>query len=175
MEISESRGNVTHFIADSERSHSREVFRAGALGAVVVWFWILIIGALNGDPLRVATMIGGGLTHVVGARATPEWVAVAVFTVFHFVVWFAIAEIVAVVLRVATGTPAVLLLAAVITILVLLALVGITMIFASEGLGGVFAWTAIYAGSIIGLATAASYIIRRHPEVRGELAHVDDD
>jgi hypothetical protein len=175
MALSGTRSNVTHFASNGERAHPHEVLRAGVLGAVVVWFWILIIGALNGDPLRVATMIGSGLTHVVGVRATPGWVAVLVFTVFHFVVWLGIAKVIAVVLRVAVGTPAVLMLATVVSILVLLALVGITMIFASEGLGDVFAWSAMYAGSIIGLTTAAWYILHHHPEVRGELAHVDDD
>jgi hypothetical protein len=78
-------------------------------------------------------------------------------------------------LRTAVRTPAVLLLAAVVTILLLLALVGVTMIFASEGLGGGFAWLAIYVGSILGLGATAWYLLRWHPEVRTELAHVDDD
>lgn len=175
MAISGTHGNVSHFMAEPQRAHAHEVLRAGALGAAVVWLWILFIGALNGAPLRLATLIGSGLTHVVRVPSTPEWVAVVVFTVFHFVVWFGLAEVMTVVLRVATRTPAVLLLAAVVAILLLLALVGITMIFASEGLGSGFAWLAIYAGSILGLAATAWYILRWHPEVRTELAHVDDD
>ncbi len=175
MAISGTHGDVTELVAGAEDAHSHEVLRAGALGAAVVWLWILLIGALNGTPLRLATLIGDGLMSVVGAGSAPEWVAVVVFTVFHFVVWLGLAGVVAVVLRVAAGTPAVLLLAAVVAILLLLALVGVTMIFASEGLGDVFAWSAIYAGSIIGLATTAWYILHHHPEVRSELAHVDDD
>jgi hypothetical protein len=175
MAISGAHGNVGHFVASPERAHSHEVLRAGALGAAVVWLWILLIGALHGAPLRLATLIGSGLTHIVRVPHTPEWIAVVVFTVFHFVVWFGIAEVMAVVLRVAVRTPAVLLLAAVVTILLLLALVGVTMIFASEGLGGGFAWPAIYIGSILGLAATAWCILQWHPEVRTELAHVDDD
>jgi hypothetical protein len=175
MAISGAHDNVSRFMAGPERGHSHEVLRAGALGAVVVWLWILLIGAINGAPLRLATMIGSGLTHIVRVPSTPEWVAVLVFTVFHFVVWIGIADVMTVVLRVAVRTPAVLLLAAVVTILLLLALVGVTMIFASEGLGGWFAWLAIYVGSILGLATTAWYILRWHPEVRTELEHVDDD
>lgn len=175
MAISGAHGNVRHFTAGPERAHSHEVLRAGALGAVVVWLWIFFIGALNGTPFRLAALIGSGLMHIVRARSTSEWVAVVVFTVFHFVVWFGIAAAMAVVLRVAVRTPAVLLLAAVVTILVLLALVGVTMIFASDGLGGGFAWPAIYVGSILGLAATSWYLFRWHPEVRTELAHVDDD
>ncbi len=175
MAISGAQGNVRHFIAGPERAPSHEVLRAGALGAVVVWLWIFLIGAINGAPLRLAALIGSGLMHIVRASSTPEWIAVLVFTVFHFVVWFGLAEVMAVVIRVAVGTPAVLLLAAVVAILLLLALVGITMIFASDGLGGGFAWPAIYVGSILGLATTSWYLLRWHPEVRAELAHVDDD
>jgi hypothetical protein len=175
MAISRAHGNVSHFMAGVERRHPHEVLPAGALGAAVVWLWILLIGAINGTPLRLATLIGSGLTHIVRVPSAPEWVAVVVFTIFHFVVWLGIAEVMTVVLRVAVHTPAVLLLAAVVTILLLLALVGITMIFASDGLGAGFAWLAIYAGSILGLATTAWYILRCHPEVRTELAHVDDD
>ncbi|HET7621873.1 MAG TPA: hypothetical protein VFK39_08225 [Gemmatimonadaceae bacterium] len=175
MAISGTHGNASHFLAGVERGHPHEVLRAGALGAVVVWVWIFFIGALNGAPLRLATLIGSGLMHVVRATSTPEWVAVVVFTVFHFVVWFGLAGIMAVVLKVAMRTPAVLMLAAVVSILLLLALVGITMIFASDGLGGGFAWPAIYVGSILGLAATSWYLIRWHPEVRSELAHVDDD
>lgn len=175
MAIPGAHGNVRHFMAGPERAHSHEVLRAGALGAVVVWLWVFFIGALNGAPLRLATMFGSGLTHIFRVRSTPVWVAVAVFTIFHFVVWLGIAEVMTVVLRVAVRTPAVLLLAAVVTILVLLALVGVTMIFASDGLGGGFAWPAIYVGSILGLAATALALLRWHPEVRTELAHVDDD
>lgn len=175
MALSGAHGNVRHFMAVPERAHSHEVLRAGVLGAAVVWLWILLIGALNDAPLRLATLIGGGLTHIVRVPDAPDWIAVVVFTVFHFVAWLGIAEVMAIVLRVAIRTPAVLLLAAVVTILVLLALVGITMIFASEGLGGGFAWPAIYVGSILGLVATAWYILRWHPEVRTELAHVDDD
>jgi hypothetical protein len=175
MAISGTHGNVSHFVAAPERAPSHEVLRAGALGAVVVWFWILIIGAISGAPLRLATLIGSGLTHIVRVSTTPEWAAVVVFTVFHFLVWFGLAEVMTVVLRAAARTPAVLLLAAVVSILLLLALVGITMIFASDGLGDGFAWPSIYIGSLLGLGATAWYLLRRHPEVRTELAHVEDD
>lgn len=175
MGITGTRGNVRHFMDTSRRTHSHEVLRAGVLGAAAVWLWILLIGALYGTPLRLATLLGDGLAHIVRVASPPEWVAVLVFTIFHFVAWVGIAEVMVIVLRVAKRTPAVLLLAAVVMILVLLALIGITVIFASGGLGSGFAWAGIYVGSLIGLAVTAGYLLRWHPEVRSELAHVDDD
>ncbi len=175
MAITGAHGNVSHFMDASRRTHSHEVLRAGVLGAGVVWLWILLIGALYGAPLRLATLLGDGLSHIFRVASPPAWVAVAAFTLFHFVAWIGIAEVMVIVLRVAVKTPAVLLLAAVVTILVLLALIGITMIFASGGLGGGFAWPSIYVGSILGLAVTGGYLLRWHPEVRNELAHVDDD
>lgn len=175
MAMTGAHGNVSRFMDASHRTHSHEVLRAGVLGAGVVWLWILLIGALYGAPLRLATLLGDGLAHIARVASPPVWIAVAVFTLFHFAAWIGIAEVMVTVLHVAMKTPAVLLLAAVVTILVLLALIGITMIFASGGLGGGFAWTAIYVGSILGLAATGGYLLRWHPEVRTELAHVDDD
>jgi len=175
MAISRTSGGVGHFMAGSQRTHSHEVLRAGVLGATTVWLWVFMIGALSGAPLRLAALFGHGLAHVVGVHSTvPEWTAVVAFTFFHFVVWCALAEVSVVVLRVAVRTPAVLLLAAVVAILLLLALLGITLIFANDGLGG-FAWPSIYVGSIVGLTTMWWYLVRWHPEVRTELAHVHDD
>ncbi|HEY9450767.1 MAG TPA: hypothetical protein VIQ60_13530 [Gemmatimonadaceae bacterium] len=174
MAISESSADFRQFIPDSERTHTHEAVRAGVLGAVVVWLWILLIGILNGAPLRLASLIGGGLTSVVSGPSAPQWVAVSVFTVFHFVVWLGIAELGVVVLQAAARTPAVLMLAAVVGILLLLAIAGVTTMFGSSGLGAGFAWQAIYAGSMLGLCAMWWYLLRNHPEVRAELAHVDD-
>lgn len=175
MGVSGAHGSIGPYVDASARAHSHEVLRAGVLGGGAVWLWVLIIGAVNGAPLRLATLLGDGLMHIVRVPSAPAWVAVTVFTVFHFVAWIGIAEVMVIVLRVAASTPAVLLLAAVVTILVLLALVGITMIFASGGLGGGFAWPSIYVGTILGLAVTGWYLLRWHPEVRTELGHVDDD
>jgi hypothetical protein len=175
MAITGAHGNVSHFMDTPQRIHRHEVLRAGVLGAGVVWLWILLIGALYGEPLRLSTLLGNGLAHIARVASPPVWVAVVVFTIFHFVAWIGLADVMVIVLRVARKTPAVLLLAAVVSILVLLALIGITMIFASGGLGGGFAWATIYVGSLLGLAATAGYLLRWHPEVRSELAHLDDD
>ena len=175
MAITESSGNLSHFIPDAEQGHTHEVVRAGVLGAAVVWFWILLVGAVNGDPLRLASLIGGSFTSVVSDQSAPQWVAVVVFTVFHLAVWLGIAELCVIVIEVAARSPAVLMLAAVVGILLLLAIAGVTTMFGSGGLGAAFAWPAIYMGSILGLCVTWWYLLREHPEVRAEFAHVDDD
>lgn len=176
MALSTTSDNVGHFTAGAEGSYTHEVVRAGLLGATTVWIWIFLIGALSGSPLRLASLFGRGVTHIVGVQSTaPEWIAVIVFTVLHFIIWYGLAEVGVVVLRAAARSPAVLMLAIFIGILLLLALVGITMIFASDGLGAAFAWPSIYVGSILGLTVMWWYLIRHHPEVRTQMAHVDDD
>jgi len=175
MALSSTPDNVSHFMADTARTHTHEVLRAGVLGATIVWLWILVIGALSGSPFRLATLLGRGITHIVGVPwNVPAWIAVVVFTVLHFIAWCGLAEITVIVLRAAVRTPAVLLLTAVVTILFLLAFFGITLIFANDGLGG-FAWPSIYLGNLVGLAVMWWYIVRRHPEIRTELSQVDDD
>jgi hypothetical protein len=145
------------------------------LGATVVWLWVFVVGWLNGSPLRLAALLGRGVTHIVGITATvPVWVAVIVFTVLHFICWSGLAALTVLAIRVAARTPPVLLLGAVIAILFQLALFGITLIFANDGLGG-FAWPSIFLANIAGLAVTWWYIVRRHPEIRTELARAEDD
>jgi hypothetical protein len=175
MATSESSGNIRQFIPDAEQMHTHEVVRAGVLGAAVVWFWILLVGAVNGDPLRLASLIGGSFTSVVSDQSAPQWVAVVVFTVFHLAVWLGIAELSVIVIQVAARTPAVLMLAVVVGILLLLGIAGVTTMFGISGLGAAFAWPAIYMGSILGLCVMWWYLLRKHPEVRAELAHIDDE
>lgn len=174
MAISRISSNVGHSEGGVQRTHTNEALRAGMLGGATVWLWILVIGALSGSPLRLAALFGGGITHIVGAPPTaPMWIGVVVFTVLHFIVWYWLADVSVAVLRAATHSPAVLLLAAFVMILLLLALVGITVIFANDGLGA-FAWPSIYLGSIVGLTAMWWYLLRLHPEARTELAHVND-
>lgn len=157
-----------------QRTHTHEVLRAGALGGTTVWLWILVIGALTGAPFRLAALLGGGIGRIVSVQPTvPGWIAVVVFTVLHFIAWYGLATISVVVLRVAARTPAVLLLAVFVAILLLLGLLGITLIFANDGLGG-FAWPTIYLGGIVGMSVMWWYLLRWHPEVRAELARVND-
>lgn len=175
MAISTPSHDASGIMDGARRTHSHEFLRAGALAAATVWIWVFLVGAVIGSPLRLATFFGDGLAHIVRVPSPPEWVAVVTFTILHFLIWFGLAEASVVILRVAVGTPAVLLLAAVICILLLLALAGITTIFGSDGLGTAFAWSSIYAGSILGLSVLWWYLLRWHPEVRTELAHVNDD
>lgn len=175
MAISRASDDAGRFMGTVQRTHTHEVLRAGVLGGTSVWFWILVVGALSGSALRLATLLGRGITHIFGVRSTvPEWIAVIVFTVLHFIAWYGLAAISVVVLRVAVRTPAVLLLAAIVAILLLLALLGVTLIFANDGLGG-FAWPSIYLGGIVGLTVMWWYLVRWHPEIRTELAHVNDE
>lgn len=174
MAISESSGNPRQFIPDVEQMHPHEVVHAGVLGAAAVWFWVLLVGAVNGDPLRFATLIGGSFTSVVSGQPAPQWVAVAVFTLFHLAVWLGIAELSVIVIQAAARTPSLLMLAAVVGILLLLAVAGVATMFGSGGLGAAFAWPAIYLGSILGVCVMWWYLLRKHPEVRTELAHVND-
>ena len=79
-----------------------------------------------------------------------------------------------IVIQAAARTPAVLMLAIVVGILLLLGIAGVTTMFGSAGLGAAFAWPAIYMGSFLGLSVTWWYLLRKHPEVRAEFAHVDD-
>jgi hypothetical protein len=45
----------------------------------------------------------------------------------------------------------------------------------AQGRFGALAWRSVFVGNVLGWAVTWWYIARQHPELRAELAHVDDD
>ncbi|MEO7103389.1 MAG: hypothetical protein ABI311_08365 [Gemmatimonadaceae bacterium] len=156
------------------RSHAHEGLMAGALGATVVWVWLLASDWLNGSPWHILTMFGRGILDLVGAGNSASWVAVAIFTVVHFAYWCLIAAIILKFVYAAAKNPSVLGLAATIFILSQFLFAGLTAIFSDAGLG-IFAWPSIWLGNFAGFTAAWWLIVQRHPELREEARHMNDD
>ena len=168
-------GSMIPSTASGRRSPSHEAIRAGALGATVVWLWLFVSDWLHGTPWYLATLFGRGLLGVVdGAGAISRLQAVMAFTIAHFVYWCVLAVVVLAVVRAAVRTPAVLSLGITVFILFQFLFVGVTAILANSGLG-VFAWPSVLLGNIAGWAVAWWYILRRHPELGGEVRRMNDD
>lgn len=166
---------LAHAIPQPEsRSHVHERLMAGALGASVVWLWFLVSNWLNGSPWHVLAMFGRGLLDLVGAGNSPMWVAVAIFTIFHFAYWCLFAAIILKFVYAARRNPSVLGLAATVFILAQFLFAGLTAILSDSGLGA-FAWPSIWLGNFAGFAAAWWLIVQRHPELREEARHMNDD
>ena len=129
----------------------REGSRLGVVVATVTWFWLALIDALSGDPLRTTTMLGG----------------VVPFTLAHYVLNIVYALSLVSLIHGATRYPS----------LILVALIGFAMIeigfimltaALSYFLGGI-AWVSIFGGSVVGAAIAFLLLALTHP--LGALLH----
>jgi hypothetical protein len=175
--MTESRVPVeaTQTASGVRRSPAHEGLRAGALGATVVWLWFFASDMINGTPLHLTANFGRGLMGFVGATGNgPIWQPVLVFTIAHFVYWCLLAVIVLKLIHAATTNPSVLGLGATVFILFQFLFVGITAILSNSGMG-TFAWPSVWLGNIAGWVAAWWLIAHRHPELRDELRHMNDD
>ena len=156
------------------RSHAHEGLLAGALGATVVWVWLLVSNWLVGSPWHVLAMFGHGILDLIGAGNVPTWGAVTIFTIVHFAYWCLFAAIILQFVHAAARNPSVLGLAATVFILAQFLFAGLTAIISDAGLG-LFAWPSIWLGNFAGFAAAFWLIVERHPELREEVRHMNDD
>jgi hypothetical protein len=102
------------------------------------------------------------------------WGSVIAFTIAHCALWTGIATLILLAVHMAARAPAVLLFVALVFILLQLAVVALTTAL-SEGPLGVLAWRSILAGNALGWMVTWWYVIRRHPELRGEFARADNE
>ena len=130
---------------------------------------------LHGTPLHLVAMFGRGVLGLGGGAVDgPMWQSVLAFTIVHFAYWCLLAVITLKMVHAASGNPSVLSLGATLFILFQFLFVGITAIMSNAGLG-VFAWPSVLLGNFAGWAAAWWFIVRRHPELRTEVRHINDD
>jgi hypothetical protein len=154
---------------------AHEGLRAGLVAATSVWTWMLAADVAARAPLRTPVLLGRGLLSLVvpDVSARPG-VAVAAFTVAHYALWIGVGALVLRVVRTARQTPSVLAAAMFGMILLQLATIVVSAI-ASHSRLGVMAWAGLGLGNVIGWSAVWWYAIRRHHELRDELAHASDD
>lgn len=152
---------------------AHEGLRAGAVGATVVWLWFYVSDWLTGTPLHLAAMFGQGMLEIVGAGTGPAWQSVVTFTIVHFAYWCLLAVIILSIVHAARANPSVLGLGATLFILAQFLFAGLTAIISNSGMGAV-AWPSVWLGNFAGWAAAWWLIVRRHPELRDEVRHMND-
>lgn len=167
------RARMHHHLSriGSPRGHERT--STGLLGAASVWLWVCLSDWVSGAPFRTATFFGRAvLSHV--DPGAPVWQSVIAFTIVHGALWTGVATLVLLGVHKAARTPPVLMFVVVVFILLQLAIVALTTALA-QGQLGVLAWRSVFIGNAVGWVVMWWYIIRRHPELRDEIAHVQDE
>jgi hypothetical protein len=111
--------------------------------------------------------------HAPHAPPVPESLALLAYTVVHFAVWIGLGVLAVAAVRKARTLPAVLMFCILVFSLLALAVVVVAAVLAQGRLGSL-AWRDVLLGDLAGFLVATAYIVRHHPELRGELARIAD-
>ncbi|MFN2431544.1 MAG: hypothetical protein ABR599_01770 [Gemmatimonadota bacterium] len=161
---------------DRARSSAlQDGFEAGAIGAVTVAAWFLLIDALSGRPFFTPSLLGTALTRGVAAAVESREIAVGMvyaYTGIHFALFILFGILVASLVIQYERTPAIgylLVLAAVIFELGFLILI----LGFAEPLLAEIPWWAVLTGNLLALLAMGAYFRARHPELRSLRMLVD--
>lgn len=159
-----------------------EGVRTGIVGATAVWLWLAVSDAIARTPFSTPALIGRGLLsvdvigdpHAPAAGPIPAPRGVVAFTIVHYALWIGLGTLAMRAARAAARTPAALVLAINVTFGLQFVFVFFAAMLAAGGMGAQ-AWRDVYLGNLIGSAAVWWYVVRRHPELRMDLAHAFDD
>lgn len=159
----------------SRRPHplARDAVVAGAIGAMTIAVWFLVIDTIAGRPFHTPTVLGRGLFSVFGPDSPDESAATLVlgYTVFHFAAFMFVGWIASLVVYAARTEPSVLF-----AFVMLFAAfeVGIYGLVAVLDMGtplGRYAWLQIMAANLLAAAAMGLYFWRTHRELGDEFRH----
>jgi hypothetical protein len=143
-------------------------FEAGAIGAVVVAAWFLLIDTLAGRPFYTPSLLGTALTRgVEQALRVPE-VSVGMvyaYSGIHFVLFILFGILVASLVVQYERTPVIGYLLVVAAVVFELAFLIFILAFAEPLLAGI-PWWGVLVGNALAMVAMALYFRARHPHLR---------
>jgi hypothetical protein len=149
---------------------------AGAIGALAVAVWFLIIDMMAGRPLYTPALLGTVLLHGGAAAAQGVVVApleVAAYTAFHFLAFLVVGTGFSWLMTMFERFPIV---GFVMLVLALCLQVGFFAADAALGaqlLGQLRPWTVI-VGNLLAATSMTIYLWKRHPRIKENLSHIWD-
>jgi uncharacterized membrane protein YgdD (TMEM256/DUF423 family) len=153
----------------SSRGHSLfgEGTLTGLIGGAVVAIWYLIADLARGQPLYTPNVLGQvfvGRDTTPGFHVVPQ--AVAEYTVLHFVVFFLLGILLVWLAHLATRSPSLRMGVWLGLVIGLVFLLG-TLFMLYSLTDQRFPWGTALGGSVLGIASMAWFLWRRHPGLRG--------
>jgi len=157
------------------RPLAREGAIVGAIGATVIAVWFGFIDIFfGGGALFTPNTLGHALLNVLRVTPPNTFVAVAVYTVFHYSAFAVLGMTAAMIVNYARREPSILL--------------GFVVLFAATEVGfyafvsllqqvtalGGFAWYNVMGGNLLAAIAMGVYLLRAHPELREQFAHAID-
>jgi hypothetical protein len=146
-----------------------EGITAGLIGGATIAVWFLILDLLRGHPLYTPSLLGTAIFRTSAALSpgglTVSPAMVLLFTLLHGLIFIAIGEIAAALVRLAEknanyGFGIILLL-----VIFLSGFLFVSMLFAADVLHAL-SWQAVLAGNLLAVGAMGLYFRRRHPNFR---------
>ncbi|MGH7546229.1 MAG: hypothetical protein ACREKI_08620 [Gemmatimonadota bacterium] len=170
LHLSGEAPSVTWWQSLAEHRIVREGIVAGALGAVAVAAWFLIVDAWRGQVFFTPGALGSALFLGASDLASVQvsWATVAGYTVAHVAAFVAVGIVAAAICVQCEETPSVLLGALLLFVSFEAFFLGALAVLA-EWLLGAVAWWAIAGGNLIATMAMALYLWKAHPKLQAAL------
>lgn len=145
----------------------REGIIAGLIGATALALWFFVVDIIAGHPLYTPTILGQALFSVLGSTAgDPQFLHVAVYTVFHYVVFMIFGVLAAIVVHRSERQPSILALFLVAFVMLEMGFYGYTAILSATGvLPGTLAWYQVALGNLLAAVAMGTYMYKLHPSL----------
>jgi hypothetical protein len=144
----------------------REGVWVGVVGATAVALWFLLVDTIAGQPLQTPAALGAALFRL---PAEAIVLALAGYTLFHYVAFCAVGLLAAYSTGLAERHPHVLALFLVLFASFQAAFYGMVAVLDMTMILGSLTWVQIAAGNLVATAAMGGLLWRRHPAVRRAL------
>jgi hypothetical protein len=163
------RANATDILLDG--------LFTGAIGAITVALWFLVLDVLAGRPLFTPALLGTVLLHGGGVAAQGVTVAplpVAAYTAFHFLVFLAVGTAFSWLMTLFESFPIVGFVLLVLFVCLQLGFFVLNVALGAQLLGQLRAWPVV-AANLLAAGGMSLYLWKRHPRIAEGLRHVWDE
>jgi len=149
----------------------------GAIGALSVALWFLILDLIGGRPLFTPALLGTVLLHGGSAAAQGVTVApleVAAYTAFHFLAFLIVGTAFSWLMTLFERFPIVGFVLLVLFLSLQLGFFVLNVALGSQLLGQLRAWTVVVA-NLLAAGSMSLFLWKRHPRIAEGLRHVWDE
>jgi hypothetical protein len=144
---------------------------AGALGATSVAIWFFFVDLVAGEALATPFKLGRGFLGLLGVTWTSEVLVVAIYTVFHYAAFIAVALIAAGIIHWGERVPSVLAGAFILFVIVELGFYLMTKILGESPTYRGLSAMQVAVGNLISAVVMGTYLWRTHPGLKAGLDH----
>jgi hypothetical protein len=148
----------------------------GAIGAITVALWFLVLDVLAGRPLFTPALLGSVLLHggaVAAQGVTVAPLEVAAYTAFHFLGFLAVGTAFSWLMTLFERFPIVGFVLLVLFVSLQLGFFMLDVALGAQLLGQLRAWSVV-AANLLAATSMSLYLWKRHPRIAEGLRHVWD-